>query len=141
MTKLFFQQQHLLHIAKGTIAFHNQETLQYLLKQELRRRINEALISAQDLPPDQCLHRIKERFSAIQAFCQDIGKTFVVVESQITCNQYDLGGSSKDTATLLRGPDQAATVAVCVTQKGSLLHRNSCPWKIYRNVGDVNPIS
>jgi hypothetical protein len=62
-----------------------------------------------------------------------------VIEEKITCDQYELGGRRQDSAILFRGPNKEATVAICVTAKGSLLHRNDYPWTIYRNAGDVDP--
>lgn len=108
------------------------------IKQEMRRRIYEALQIAKDLPANDCLSEIRNRLSAVQLYCQSVGKTFIFVEQAITCDQYELGGSQKDSAVLFRGPSEDASVAVCVTEKGSLLHRNSSPWRIYRNVGDVS---
>lgn len=109
-------------------------------KQELRYRINSTLQMAKHLPPLDCLQVIKSRLSEIQADCRAIGKTFIVVEEAITCDQYDLGGLSHETATLLRGPSRDASVAICVTDRGSLLHRNGVYWKIYRDAGDVSPL-
>jgi hypothetical protein len=64
---------------------------------------------------------------------------FIVCELRIACDQYDLGGSKHHQATLFRGPSEDASVAICVTEQGSLLHRNDSDWKIYCNAGDVNP--
>lgn len=108
-------------------------------KHELRQKIQTALQSAKELAPDACLNEIKNRLLAIQMDCGAIGKPFIVVEEMITCDQYELGGRTQDTATLFRGPHESASVAICVTLKGSLLHRNSNPWQVYRNAGDVNP--
>lgn len=107
------------------------------IKQELRRRIQEALHYAKELPPEECLNEIRTRLVGIQLYCQLNEKTFIVVEESIRCNQYDLGGDSQDAATLFRGPSQDASVAVCVTDKGSLLHRNGKLWKVYRSAGDI----
>jgi hypothetical protein len=109
------------------------------IKQELRQRIQSALQFAKTLAPDSCLNEIKTRLQAIQSYCETVQKTFIVVEQQITCEQYDLGGTCQDTAILFRGPSEDASVAICVTGKGSLLHRNGCTWQIYKNAGDVNP--
>lgn len=76
----------------------------------------------------------------IQSYCKAIQKTFIVVEEKITCNQYELGGSKQDSATLFRSPSQEVNVTICVTTKGSLLHQNAYPWVVYRNVGDVDPL-
>jgi hypothetical protein len=110
------------------------------VKQEVGRRIHTALQSAKDLPPDQCLGEIASQLLAIQKYCELLGKTFVVIEEQITCNSYELGGCAQDQAILFRGPSEDASVAICVTHQGSLLHRNSSSWQIYRNVGDVCPL-
>jgi hypothetical protein len=107
------------------------------VKQDLRQKIQLALQSAKDLPPQQCLREIRNRLLAIQAYCRTINKTFIVVEERITCNQYGLGGQQYNGAILFRGPSEDASVAICVTDNGSLLHRNSSPWKIYRNTGDI----
>jgi len=109
------------------------------VKQALRRRIHAALHSAKDLPPDQCLQEIRNRLFTIERYCTIFGKTFIAIEETITCDQYELGGNHSDTARLFRGPNVDASVAICVTKQGSLLHRNSGFWKIYKNAGDVNP--
>jgi hypothetical protein len=111
------------------------------IKQELREKIQSALQCASQLPPERRLKLIRERLFTIQRDCQAIGKTFIVVEESITCNQYELGGHSQATATLFRGPSETASVAICVTTQGSLLHRNDSPWRTYRNAGDVDPIA
>ncbi|MCL6433564.1 MAG: hypothetical protein K6T90_04990 [Leptolyngbyaceae cyanobacterium HOT.MB2.61] len=110
------------------------------IKQELRQKIYTALQSAKNLPPEDCLKEIETRLLAIQSDCRALKKTFIVVEEKITCDQYELGGSNQDTAILFRGPAEDASVAICVTAKGSLLHRNGYPWTVYRNAGDVDPI-
>ncbi|MCG8363733.1 MAG: hypothetical protein MJA27_10440 [Pseudanabaenales cyanobacterium] len=109
------------------------------IKQELRRRLQKALNSAKQLPPTHCRNEIREQLTAIQVYCHAIEKTFIFVEQRITCNQYGLGGNPQERATLFRGPNEDASVAICVTDKGSLLHRNDCPWEIYRDAGDINP--
>ena len=109
------------------------------IKQELRRRLQEALYSAKYLPPIKCRNEIRKQLTAIQMYCKVHEKTFIFVEQRITCNQYELGGDCQEEATLFRGPNEDASVAICVTDKGSLLHRNSCPWEIYRDAGDTNP--
>lgn len=111
------------------------------IRQELRQRIEAALEVAKVLPPGECLQEIRDNLLAIQRYCKTVEKTFIVVEEIITCNQHGLGGSDKNTATLFRGPSEDASVAICVTDRGSLLHRNSCDWRIYRNAGDVNPVN
>jgi hypothetical protein len=110
------------------------------IKQVLREQIREALDAAQRLPPAACRQEIKTRLLAIQAYCKTVGKTFIMVEESITCAQYSLGGGDREGATLFRGPSQDASVAICVTDKGSLLHRNDHAWKIYRDAGDIAPI-
>jgi hypothetical protein len=110
------------------------------IKQEIRKRIQEILHAVRDLPPDDYLNGIRSKLLAVQLYCQSVGKTFIFVEECITCDQYDLGGYYGDQAALFRGPSEAASVAICVTNKGSLLHRNDCPWKIYTHMGDVNPV-
>ncbi|MBW4472159.1 MAG: hypothetical protein KME45_17400 [Stenomitos rutilans HA7619-LM2] len=110
------------------------------IRQELQQKIQTALQIAKDLPPHDCLEEVEKSLLAIQSYCKTLEKTFIVVEEAITCDQYELGGSKHDTAILFRGPNQKATVAICVTAKGSLLHRNDHPWTIYRNVGDVDPL-
>ncbi|MBF2046892.1 MAG: hypothetical protein IGS54_05900 [Elainella sp. C42_A2020_010] len=110
------------------------------IKQELRQRIQAALQSAKELPPEACFNLIKAELSALQRRCQQVGKVFIVVEETITCDQYDLGGNHEDMATLFRGPDENASVAICVTDQGSLAYRNSTPWMTYKNQGDICPI-
>ena len=108
------------------------------IKQELRHRLQEALHSAKYLPPVKSRNEIRKQLTAIQIYCKAHKKTFIFVEQRITCNQYGLRGDRQERATLFRGPNEDASVAICVTDKGSLLHRNSHPWKIYRDAGDIN---
>lgn len=110
------------------------------IKQELRQKIHETLQAAKNALPGESVNQVRTHLNAIQTYCQLVSKGFVVVEEEITCNQHDLGGSTEDTATLFRGPNEDASVAICVTRKGSLLYRNSCPWTIYRNAGDIKPL-
>ncbi|NJL22628.1 MAG: hypothetical protein HC895_20335 [Leptolyngbyaceae cyanobacterium SM1_3_5] len=110
-------------------------------KQILRRKIQIALWTAQTLPVEACLNEIRNQLIVIQNDCERHQKKFIFVEEIITCNQHELGGSDRHSATLFRGPSEDASVAICVTQKGSLLHRNSCPWIAYKNAGDVNAFS
>ncbi|XGV97364.1 MAG: hypothetical protein ACAF41_32175 [Leptolyngbya sp. BL-A-14] len=110
------------------------------IRQELQQKIQTALQIAKDLPPQDCLKEIERSLLGIQSYCKVVQKSFIVIEEEITCDQYELGGSHQDTATLFRGPKREATVAICVTAKGSLLHRNDYPWTIYRNAGDVDPL-
>ncbi len=107
------------------------------IKQTLRDQIQNTLQIAKQLPPELCLQVVKERLLSIQRYCGSVGKTFIVVEEAIACHQYELRGARDDRATLFRGPDEQASVAICVTQKGSLLHRNDSVWAVYRNAGDV----
>ena len=109
------------------------------IKQELRRRLQAMLESAQHSSPTDCRNEIRQQLTAIQKYCKANEKTFIFVEQRITCNQYGLGGNRQERATLFRGPNEDASVAICVTDKGSLLHRNSCPWEIYQDAGDINP--
>jgi hypothetical protein len=110
------------------------------IKQEIQQRIHETLQIAKDLPSNACLSEVRSRLLAVQLYCQSVGKTFMFIEECITCDQYDLGGNHDDKATLFRGPSEAASVAICITNEGSLLHRNDCPWRIYRHMRDVNPV-
>lgn len=109
------------------------------IRQELQQKIESALAAAKALPPDECLQEIKHQLLDIQIYCRTIDKPFIVVEEKITCDQYGLGGCDRAIATLFRGPSEDASVAICVTHKGSLLHRNCGPWTIYKTMGDVNP--
>ncbi|MEB3292972.1 MAG: hypothetical protein VKJ24_07415 [Synechococcales bacterium] len=124
-------------IAPRAIAPYQDPHQRELIKHTLRQRIQDALQCAQELPPDRILPAIRQRLQAIQAYCQSVGKTFVVVEETITCGHHDLGGDPADAATLFRGPDERASVAICVTYKGSVLHRNDSPWRVYRDAGDI----
>ncbi len=108
------------------------------VKQVVGQKIYAALLSAQKLPPSDCLQEIKNRLLILQIECQTIGKSFIVVEERVTCSQHGLKGYDRDKATLFRGPSETASVAICVTDKGSLLHRNGDCWRVYKNVGDVN---
>jgi hypothetical protein len=110
------------------------------IKCALRQNISTALQTAQALPPAARLQYIRASLATIQADCQAIAHPFIVVEMATTCDQYDLRGHSLDKATLFRGPSETASVAICVTAQGSLLHRNGDTWQVYRNAGDVNPI-
>ncbi|WP_059001640.1 hypothetical protein [Leptolyngbya sp. NIES-2104] len=105
--------------------------------QTLSQKIHAALEFAKTLPTQDCVAEIRISLAAIQAYCETIEKIFIVVEERITCNQHDLSGSSQDQATLFRGPCKDASVAICITDRGSLLYRNSNEWQIYRNAGDL----
>ncbi len=109
------------------------------IKQILRESIHEALRTAQGLEPDACLIEIREQLCAIQTYAKLAGKTFIFVEEAITCDRYELGGRWEDAATLFRGPSENASVAICVTQNGSLLYRNGCAWSVYKDAGDIDP--
>jgi hypothetical protein len=110
-----------------------------IIQKELRHRIQEALQAAQKLSPADRLNEIRQQLLEIQSFCDSVQKTFIFVEQSIACAQYSLGGQ-QESATLFRGPSEDASVAICVSDRGSLLHRNSGPWQVYCNEGDVNPI-
>lgn len=107
------------------------------IKQKIRQSIYEALQIAKELLPDACLSEIRDRLLCIQNYCKSVEKTFIFVEEAITCDQYGLGGNCQDVAILFRGPSEDASVAICVTHKGSLLHRNDSPWMVYRDMGDI----
>jgi hypothetical protein len=111
------------------------------IKQTIRQQIGAALQSAANLPSADRLQDIKTRLAAIQTDCQAIAHTFIVVEIHITCDQYGLNGRVQDTATLFRGPSEDASVAICVTAQGSLLHRNGGTWMVYCDAGDIHPVS
>jgi hypothetical protein len=116
---------------------NSQDQIKHQLKQELRQRIHTALQSARNLQSEACLNHIRVELLALQNLCQRAGKVFIVVEEAITCDRYELGGSCEHTATLFRGPDENASVAICITNQGSLAYRNSSAWIIYRNQGDI----
>ena len=108
------------------------------IKREVRQRIQAALNTARSLSPEHCVQTIRAELNSLKQYCQSVNKTFIVVEEAIACDQYDLGGSPHNTAILFRGPDARATVAICVTQRGSLLHRNDSDWVTYRAMGDLS---
>ncbi|MEM9807502.1 MAG: hypothetical protein AAF959_19735 [Cyanobacteria bacterium P01_D01_bin.56] len=110
------------------------------VKQTIRRLLQETLTVAQMLPVAKRQEFIRQSLDNIKDYCTTYEKTFIVCELTITCNQYDLGGCQHHTATLFRGPNEDASVAICVTEQGSLLHRNASPWTMYCNAGDVNPL-
>jgi hypothetical protein len=109
------------------------------IKQDLRQKIAVILQVAKELPPEVCCDWVRTKLLSLQKHCQMIGKVFIVVEEKITCDCYELGGSHEHAATLFRGPDENASVAICVTGCGSLIYRNSSPWIVHRNFGDINP--
>ncbi len=108
------------------------------IKQELRRLLKETLTVAQTKSVAEREHFIRIGLSQIQTYCKSVNKTFIAHELRITCNEYELGGSRHQTATLFRGPSEDASVAICVTDQGSLLHRNGSLWQAYCNAGDIN---
>ncbi len=108
-------------------------------KQEMRRLLQETLKSVQQQPIAERRQFVWKKLCDIQSYCESVNKTFIACELSITCNQYDLGGSQHHHATLFRGPNEDASVAICVTEQGSLLHRNDSDWNIYCDAGDVNP--
>ncbi|MEO0408370.1 MAG: hypothetical protein AAF289_13565 [Cyanobacteria bacterium P01_A01_bin.135] len=110
------------------------------IKQEIRQRIRAALNIAKTLSPEHCAQTIRVELDSLKRYCESVNKTFIVVEEAIACHQYGLGGSAQETATLFRGPDERATVAICVTQRGSILHRNDSGWMVYRHMGDLGPL-
>lgn len=95
---------------------------------------------AQQKPRSERYQTVRQRLNKIQDYCTSVGKKFIVCELQITCDQYDLGGNRQINATLFRGPNEDASVAICMTEQGSLLHRNDSPWKDYCDAGDINPV-
>lgn len=128
----------LQHESNGSVLAGSTQT-ERIRRDFLRQAIQSTLHIAKELPPDLCLQEVKTRLILIQDYCHRVGKTFIFVEEVISCQQYELGGSDWDKAVLFRGPSEDASVAICVTQQGSLLHRNSSPWMVYRNMGDINP--
>ena len=109
------------------------------VKQTIRRLLQETLTVAQKLPVAKRRRFVRQSLENIHDYCATFEKTFIVCELTITCDQYDLGGCQHHSATLFRGPSEDASVAICITQQGSLLHRNNSPWTIYCDVGDVSP--
>jgi len=109
------------------------------IKQDLRRLLQRTLLVAQEKPPIARRRFIRESLDYIKTYCEKAGKTFIFCEHAIACNQYDIGGSQHDRATLFRGPNEDASVAICVTEKGTLLHRNDSGWRVYCDAGDVAP--
>jgi len=110
------------------------------INHELRQLLQETLIAAEEKPAEDRRWFVRESLKYIQVYCKKAGKTFVFCELAITCDQYDLGGRSHQRATLFRSPNEDASVAICVTQAGSLLHRNDSQWRIYSSAGDVAPV-
>ncbi|NEQ50813.1 MAG: hypothetical protein F6K11_11865 [Leptolyngbya sp. SIO3F4] len=110
------------------------------VKQTIYRLLQETLSVAQKLPVAKRRKFIRQGLENIQDYCATFEKTFIFHELTITCDQYGLGGCQHHSATLFRGPNEDASVAICVTDQGSLLHRNDSPWTVYRDAGDVNPV-
>ncbi|NEP18459.1 MAG: hypothetical protein F6J97_16410 [Leptolyngbya sp. SIO4C1] len=110
------------------------------VKTKLRQMLYETLEAAQATPVTARQQLVRQRLQAIQTYCRRVKKTFIVVELEITCNQYELGGSSISRAVLFRGPSENASVAICVSDRGSILHRNDSDWQVYCNAGDVAPV-
>lgn len=110
------------------------------VKQTIRRLLQETLAVAQMLPVVKRREFIRQSLDNIRDYCATYEKTFIVCELTITCNQYDLGGCQHQRATLFRGPNENASVAICVAEQGSLLHRNDSPWTVYCDAGDVKPL-
>lgn len=107
------------------------------IQKEIGKRIYNLLQTAKDLPTSECLSEVRTTLLEIQQDCQKLEKSFIFVEKRITCANYALGGLATDQATLFRGPREDASVAICITDHGSVLHRNGSPWMAYRNAGDV----
>lgn len=128
------------------------------IKQELRQRISQILENSQNILSnssinnhreqdgiekcvekyiEQCASTIRAGLLSIQIYCQTVEKKFIFVEQVITCDQHDIGGRREAKAILFRGPNEDASVAICITQHGSLLYRNDSPWMIYRDAGDL----
>lgn len=110
------------------------------VKAAVRQKIEVMLHAAKDLPPDECLREVRKRLLEAQKYCQSVKKNFIFVEKSVTCDQYGLGGNGADYAILFRGPSEDASVAICLTDKGSLLHRNDSPWRVYRHMDDIDPV-
>lgn len=110
------------------------------VKQTIRRLLRETLVTAQKLPIARRRNYIRQSLENIQDYCATFEKTFIFREITISCDQYGLGGSQYHFATLFRGPSEDASVAICITEQGTLLHRNDSPWKVYCHGGDVHPV-
>lgn len=108
-----------------------------VIKQQLRQLLKEILAAARETHSANRPILIRQGLDRIQTYCKNVGKTFIFCELRITCNEYDLGGSQQHSATLFRGPSEDASVAICVTDRGSLLHRNDSFWTVYCDAGDV----
>lgn len=111
------------------------------IKQTLRSLLQQTLSIAQQRPVAERRQLVRTKLSHIQTYCKEVDKTFIVREVRITCDQHDLGGQRQQAATLFHDPSEDASVAICVTDKGSLLHRNDSAWTVYANAGDVAPMT
>ncbi|MFM7427335.1 MAG: hypothetical protein ACKO7W_20435 [Elainella sp.] len=123
-----------------TISRTSTQIEQEQIRQEQKRRIHAVLQTAVGLPLPTCRDYIRTELLALKAFCRRWGRLFIVIEEQITCAQHDLGGKEEQAATLFRGPDQNASVAICITAQGSLAYRNGTLWCIHRNGGDIGSV-
>jgi hypothetical protein len=131
-----------LHLETSNLAIEktqpiHQENPRSQIRKEIGKQIYELLQSAKQLPTQECLNEVRNKLLEIQKDCQKVEKSFIFVEKRITCANYQLDGYSEDQATLFRGPREDASVAICITDKGSVLHRNGSPWTVYRDAGDV----
>lgn len=109
------------------------------IKQTLRLLLQQTLSVAQQRPVAERCQLVRTKLNNIQSYCKEVDKVFIVREVRVTCDQYELGGQQRHAATLFHGPNDDASVAICVTDKGSLLHRNDSLWRVYCNAGDVAP--
>jgi len=48
------------------------------IKQEIRQRIQDTLQAVRDLPSNDCLNETRNKLSAVELYCQSVGKTLVV---------------------------------------------------------------
>jgi len=109
------------------------------IKVTIAQTIHAILTEAPKFTTAKRSQMVRHNLQVLQHQCSQAGKTFIFIEEAITCDRFDLGGCSAAQATLFRGPDPSASVAICVTDAGSLLHRNGSRWQIYENAGDVAP--
>ncbi len=109
------------------------------INHKLRQLLQETLMLARETPAAKRDRFVRNSLKYIQIYCQRVSQPFAFHELEIACNQYGLGGSLHHSATLFHGPNEEVSVAICVTKKGSLLHRNDGPWQVYYSAGDVSP--
>ena len=109
------------------------------IKQELRLLLRETLTMVQKEPVANRQQFVRKKLEYIQGHCQRANKKFIVCELGITCDQYGLGGSEHHCAVLFRGPSEDASVAICVTDRGSVLYRSGSPWQLIYSARDVRP--